>query len=199
MFVKLAGRKERVKCQFVGLSENEWLVVKLPSDPKVRAQIREGDVLNLRCLSRGNILGFDSQVLGFMDSPYGLMFLKFPVKTVSHALRGSRRLDCSFPAALLVGNRERKGVIVDMSLGGCRFFLDRASDIDPADVPEGAVFQGRFLLLDDSLDFRFEAEVVSRVFDGERRVLGLKFDRERGGMPEGLRDYILEIDSLLGG
>lgn len=198
VLMEFFGIKERMKCQFVGLSGTDFLVLRVPLTPGVRDRLREGNMLTFRYLHQGALVGFRSEIIHYMAAPFSLLFVSYPMEIQTQHLRGSQRVVCNFPAVVESGKRQIKGVISDISAGGCRFIYEPPTGVE-FNIRPGESLSGRFHLLEKTQDYPFRARVVSVGLSGGKRFAGLRFDLAQTRLPDSLRDYIDEIAQLLEG
>jgi c-di-GMP-binding flagellar brake protein YcgR len=198
VLLEFFATRERVKCQFVGLSGTDFLVLRVPLTTGSRERFREGNTLTFRYLNQGSLVGFRSEVLHYMASPFSLLFVSYPMEIETRQLRDSRRVPCNFPAVLDAGSRTIKGVISDISDGGCLFVHDPAGD-EEFELRPGEQVAGSFHVLEKTKKYPFKARVTSMQACGDKRLAGLSFDPAQTRLPDSVRDYIEEIAEFLEG
>jgi c-di-GMP-binding flagellar brake protein YcgR len=190
---------DRLKGDMVGGLRNEYLIVALPLVAGIRDRCREGNLLTFRYMSEGAIVGFRSSVIQYLVKPYSLLFIEYPKRLEEHQLRRSKRVSCSFPATLKVGDRAFKGVIVDISSGGCQFFYESSIKRAVAGLEPGMAAQGEFSLLDKEACYPFCGQLASIKNNHGLVRLGLRFNEEQGDLDHRVKGYIEEVCRLLKG
>jgi hypothetical protein len=68
----------------------------------------------------GKVFGFQSSVLGHVSAPRQLTFLSYPISVEQINLRKHERIACTLPVTFGFSAFDRKGMISDLSCGGCR-------------------------------------------------------------------------------
>lgn len=176
--------KERMNCQFVGLLLDEFVLLKVPLTPGIRDRLAEGVSIYCRYLKSGKIISFRSEVLRHQPYPVSLAFISYPFASQAHNLRKECRLDCNLPAEMAVGGRQTKGVIVDISPGGCKFVFSPENMLA---TKEGVSAVGTFRTLEGDTNYDFKGEVVALQNNGTS--LGIRFNGDVE-LPEGLQQLL---------
>ncbi len=190
------GVKERIKCLLVGWVRNDFVVLKAPLTPGIRSRITEGSHLAVRYLHEGNLIGFRAEYIDFIVRPYPLLFISYPHGFEVHSLRGKCRLECNFLATLVGKGGMHRGVILDISQGGCKFFFDA----DQGAVPKmviGDEVEGYFNTLGSPQTHPFKGVVASVENLSRKREVGLRFDMSGTQLPDDLQGYMDEVSEIL--
>lgn len=190
------GVKERVKCKLAGWGKDEFVMLKAPLSPGIRSRVTEGSQLAIRYLHQGELVGFRAEYIAFLVRPFPLLFVSYPYSFETHTLRGNHRLNCNLLATLAVAGTSFRGVILDISPGGCRFFFDPDDGPLPRLSLETTV-TGYFSMLGSSQTHPFKAKVASLDRYKDRGEVGLRFDSAETTLPVGLDDYLAEVADIL--
>lgn len=180
------SKQERMPCRFVGMSVDEFLLLKVPLSPGIRDRIVEGMMLQFRYLNDGNIISFKADVLRYQASPTSLVFISYPPTTQAHNLRREKRYQCNMPTTLSVGKRSASGRIVDINYSGCRFVGDENESLP---IKAGKAVKGAYETLEGAKAYEFSGVVKLAEIDHSRQVLGIKFDSEIE-LPEKLNELL---------
>lgn len=131
MLLTLPGVFDNIPTDLVGIVQGEYLILKMPMVPGIRARLGQGEPVTIRYLCGGVIYGFGTSVITFISRPGFLVFLAFPDVVEQLELRQHRRVNCLLPCALHVPGCILSGIMLDVSLGGCRVALDPGCDMTP--------------------------------------------------------------------
>ncbi|BFR49523.1 flagellar brake protein [Nitratidesulfovibrio sp. HK-II] len=178
MLLNIAGTKENLSSEVVGLQHFEYLILKMPLVPGIRARLLNGEMVTLRYISGGTIFGFKSQVLNHIVKPGFLLFVEYPDAMEQVDLRQHRRVNCLLPAALHGRHGVYKCILLDLSEGGCKVSLELQRD-DPfrdTAVDDMLVLQCGFFGGEGQIQTALSCLVKSISMDGGRVQLGLKFN-----------------------
>ncbi|WP_051142013.1 PilZ domain-containing protein [Paucidesulfovibrio longus] len=187
---------DRIKCHMVGFQRDEFVVLKLPLVPGIRSRVPEGAMLTFRYLQRGRLVSFRSVVKHYAATPYSLLFLTYPKRFEQHDLRREQRFTCNFPATLHFLDRDYKGLLLDLSTGGCRFFFDDQAGPPPPNLRRGSKVRGEYRPPNSS-SLEFQAEVASLEGYRTTRTVSLRFGEDDMPLPPDLADFLLETQVLL--
>ena len=121
LLIQIEGTKIRFKSNLVGVERDAYLIVKTPNMPGIGNKITAGDTVIVRYLSEGSVFGFESVIEGSIVRPARLIFIKYPKFVECKSIRRFKRISCNIPATGDINGAEFKGMIVDISKGGCRF------------------------------------------------------------------------------
>lgn len=132
--IAAASGMKRIKTEFVGMDISRYLIMKFPDEAKwgnLQDAIYFDSVLVVRYIHEedaGEVVAFKVKTNVILDKPAKYIFTTFPSTLQCHALRCEQRAH----AQVLVTVVETKtgvmlfdGLIVDLSLSGCRVSVDR--------------------------------------------------------------------------
>ncbi len=126
MVIQPHGEEFRMKAILVGMEPGEYFILRVPSHARVQKIFREKARIVVRYLHSGTVYGFRSIVLGHVLHPLRLMITSYPRKVETLDLRKNPRIECFLPAEAKTGTGRYSGVILDLSLGGCKFMARQA-------------------------------------------------------------------------
>jgi len=179
------SNKERMNCRYVGQSEDEFVLLKVPMVPGIRERMAQGTFLQFRYLHDGKLIGFGADVLRFQASPTPLVFLSYPKEFSEHNLRQEGRVECRFPTTVAAGGETYTGYIVDISPSGCRFKFNADTNVT---LNEDAVVSGSYTTMEGKTTYKFKGEVKASDIKSPSKWLGIMF--EKGvALPEGVQAY----------
>lgn len=171
------GQEFKAAGALVGMISDEYLMVRVPAIPGILNRLNEGEPVTIRYVYAGNVYGFTSRVAAFVQKPALIAFIDYPVSVESMNLRKARRMECLFPAKITAEEIEHKGVILDISLGGCRIWIDNETGVSPA-IDVGRTVGIRFLLTGMTEDQVIDCKIQNIKKDDRHVEMGLQFDRE---------------------
>ena len=190
-----AGKEEKFTAYFIGMEQGRYVVTSL--GPFAREIERMSKVLPKGCkarlfnVRRGVMHGYMVQVLGYATTPYQHLYLSYPDRNETHNLRQFDRVDCHLPGQVGAGSGAVKGMVDNISQGGCRL------QIAPEEVEKlGALDRDRshilyFQLNTETEPCRVKCMVV-KVDDapGGYQQVGLRFDSMVGDAGSRLQSFI---------
>lgn len=196
VMMESSGALDRIKCHMVGYLKGEYVVLRLPLVPGIRSRVPEGSMLTFRYLQRGRLLSFRSVVKHYTAMPFSLLFVTYPKRLERHELRREQRFTCNFPAKLVFMQHEYRGLLLDLSSGGCRFFFDEQVLPAPANLRKGSRVRGEFRPPNEA-PLPFQAEVASLESYRQTRTASLRFGENDLVLPAQLEEFLTETQVLL--
>lgn len=190
------GVKERIKCTLAGWSRGEFVVLKAPLTPGIRSRVTDGSQMAIRFLNKGDLVGFRAEYIDFVVRPFPLLFVSYPYKFETHTLRGKHRLECNLLGTISAAGRPYRGVVLDISPGGCKFFFDPGQDNLPR-LQKGQSLEGYFQTLGNSKPHTFRAKVATLEKYKSHSEVSLIFDTKATTLPEDLTNYLDEVAEML--
>lgn len=189
------GIKERIKCKLVGWVREEFVVLKAPLSAGIRSRVTDGSHLAVRYLHQGKLIGFRAEYIDFIARPYPLLFVSYPLLFEVHALRGKRRVDCSFLTTLAAKGGTYQGVILDISDGGCRFSFETEQGMPSLSI--GDSVEGYFSTLGSVQTHPFKGKVASVEDYKIKGEVGLSFMSQGTKLPDDLLSSMEEVAATL--
>lgn len=124
--LQLRGARDVWKSTLIGMVRGNYLIASIPHIPGLWVKLHQENHIIVRYLYRGKVYGFYSTLVGTMEEPFRLAFLSYPEKIEIVNLRKHERTTCLLPAQLSMDGTSYRGVMTDVSPGGCSFLFDRA-------------------------------------------------------------------------
>ena len=121
----------------VGMDRGQYLICSTPQIPGIWVAVNGHEEATVRYLYSGVVYGFKSRLLNLIDEPFRLLFLSYPADIETVNLRQYQRVPCLVPATAKKGDATYKGVLLDLSLTGCCFAFDSASDSEEIEIAPG--------------------------------------------------------------
>lgn len=114
----------RMWSRLIGWKEGAYLLIETPEahlPAGITTAFSVDDILTVRYMDDGLIVGFRSPVLGRIVKPWPLTVVAYPHHVQTHSLRRHPRLACYLPCRVKLEDIEfTRAVIRDVSLNGCR-------------------------------------------------------------------------------
>jgi HD-GYP domain-containing protein (c-di-GMP phosphodiesterase class II) len=148
--IEFAGKSDRFNAKFIGMDPGAYLIIHLPSLADFKEQIFKGRGAVLRYICNGTVYGFETKIITYTLQPSRLLFLSYPEKITTCEIRRHARFDCFFFTRAAIGGETYRGIVSNISIGGCLFMTDQLSEKQAANVK-----------LDDPVTLDFQ------VFDGK--------------------------------
>jgi hypothetical protein len=179
----------RMWSTLVGWRSDGYLLLETPEHhipPGITTAFSAEDVLTVRFMSDGLIVGFRAPVIGRISHPVGLTVVAWPAQVQTHSLRRDPRLACYLPCRISAAGRSLgQAVVVDISLHGCCVRLSAEAQVEEDVLAEDTAAQAGF-----TPDERIELEVPLPEADGSVTVTGRLVSVEQPG-----RHYVLRVAS----
>lgn len=199
MFLELNGVAGRLHSILIGLAPKRFLLVTAPKPPEGQAQqiypmLYSGNGATCYTMLPGKAAAFKCHIIRFVVTPFPMLFLSFPTSVQMANIRQHARVRCLFEAVLKAGQFDVKGMITDLSFGGCGFVFaaDGSSPYIDVDMPVDITsFQ-----LDPANGHTVKASVRSAQKRDNLERLGLQFDTLPGEMLDDLHRFITEAVKL---
>ena len=124
--IQIEGVAFRFKSTLVGIEPDNYLIIKTPGATpfgSIKHKLFRGSQFTVRYLARGTVFGFQSRLMGAISTPTKLLFLEYPNVVENCDLRSHERIDCLLPAKGNIKDKERQGIILDLSEGGCCYLI----------------------------------------------------------------------------
>jgi c-di-GMP-binding flagellar brake protein YcgR len=121
LYIALKGTEGRLKSSVVGSELDKYLIIRTPRVTGTAIMLNEGDNVSVTYLCSGTVYGFQSTLLHQVQKPAPLIFLSWPELIETKDIREHHRIEAYLAATANIHGRECKGMIYDISLGGCRF------------------------------------------------------------------------------
>jgi c-di-GMP-binding flagellar brake protein YcgR len=196
MQIQLAGLSAGLKCFLVGMETDQYLLVRFPVVSGVLNRLHEGNRATVRCIYAGTVYGFYCNVVNHVVKPAPLVFLSYPASFEVLNLRKSERVDCFVPVIATVREAAYEGIILDISVDGCRFVVEN--------TPERGVPQIR---MDETLSMTFQlsstvtslsavGKVKNLTQDSHCLTLGVGFEEPEGTTLKAIEGFVGRVLSF---
>ena len=189
--------EHRITGDIAGMAHFEYLILRLPWVPGLRARLVVDTQVTVRFINDGVLCGFQSVILTHVAKPSLLLFVAYPETVEKLSLRQHRRVHCALPARIHSSRGDAKGLVGNLSQGGGRLCLEasRRSGLRNS-------VAGDELLLRVHLDVDGAAREIPCVLrnvdvGSSLIVFGVSFVRTPPDVADALRGF-LEQASLLG-
>lgn len=121
VLMQISGVAGRLPSVFIGMEAHRYMIFKIPrAQVNLSTKLVKGAGVIVRYRYQGRVYGFQSSIIDTVAAPVGLMFLKAPDVVEEHNLRKKQRIDCYFPCEVEIGEKREPGVVVNISMSGCR-------------------------------------------------------------------------------
>ena len=181
---QIEGQYERHFSTLVGLEKGGYLLIKTPKIHGFTNDIYSGLPIIVRYIFQGTVFGFKSKITGLVMRPVGMIILEFPEKVETHNLRAYQRSECYIPIKLSLGNGMTPGILIDISAGGCRVWIESENSKVTPEI--AADIELKLAHEEGSESGRIKGQIRNMKKDDSGTSLGIQFDKER---PD-LTDYI---------
>lgn len=197
---QLTNDDARFKSQYLGMKQGEFLIIQMPGIPGIREKIVGHCNMIVRFLIAGKVYGFESTVLGHVMRPSPLIFLTFPDSIETINLRSTERVDTFIQAEGYIQDQIVRGMILDISLNGCRYSIDRATGTRWPNIEPGASISLKFKLAPDKEELLLRGDIVMSKKELEILQIGIKFlfaDEKDAEPKQAIQSYIKTIQRFL--
>jgi len=122
--IYFSGETNNIKTEVVGYSSESFIIINAPLIPGIRQKVVENKSIIVRYFNEGVVYGFESSLVNYLNKPEPLLFINYPDNIEVMELRKNKRVNCNIPAKVYINNQSYQGLIVDISIQGCRIFID---------------------------------------------------------------------------
>ncbi|MBQ4879776.1 flagellar brake domain-containing protein [Pseudoalteromonas luteoviolacea] len=199
MEIVLPANRKRIKTEFVGALENQFIILNHPSHQRLGAAmdyVKEGTEVIVRALPEegdGQIIAFKETIKSVTTHPARLIYLYYPNEVQTYKLRAQTRIPTLIPAVLNVEGKSEVGVIKDISLAGLMF------DVQKTHLPEELKELSCEILIEgkDAKKLTLVGKVC-RVKENQEEIvsLGIHLESQDKQVQAILKDYLIDISVL---
>ncbi len=188
---------KRVKTEFIGMDGMRCLIIKFPDESRwgnLRDAIYADNSMVVRYIleeDAGEVVAFKVKINLVLSRPGNYIFTGFPLSIQCHALRSEERAQAHVPVSVRDSSTTEElcdGMIVDLSLSGCRVSLDRGSLKEK--LPQQAQITLNVRLPDGNYT-ELTGKVMNQKVEPLKHFLGIKFDAEEGVVGDLLHQLML--------
>ncbi len=191
LLLEVHGSKERIGCAMVGHDQGAYIACKPVSG--ALAKLASGLPVMARCLLDGDVVGFPAKVTGYIAKPFPLIFLSWPQEIERQPLRKAKRVDCYFPGVFLHRGREHKGLIIDLSAGGCRIRFDQLGPEYQKIFQCGDEMKVFFYIFDKDDHYSLDALIQNVSVEKGKLAVGLRFEKIRPEVMGKIEEYVESV------
>jgi hypothetical protein len=109
----------------IGMDPGHFLIVQAPPLPDIASKRYEKNHLVVSYLFSGRVYAFRCTLLGLVKELYRFLILSYPDAIETINLRKHERISCIIAAEVSVKGQAYRGIVSDISKGGCSFEFDR--------------------------------------------------------------------------
>lgn len=173
---------KRVRTEFIGMDGIRCLILKFPDEGRwgnLRDAIYADNNLVIRYIleeEAGEVIAFKVKVNLVLSKPGNYIFTSFPLSIQCHSLRSEQRAHAHVPVGINRLTNETlvsDGMIVDLSLSGCRIAFEREQIREKIELKEQINLAIRN---PDGQISNLIGTVMNQKSDGVKLFLGIKFD-----------------------
>jgi hypothetical protein len=186
--------------RLVGMDHGNYIIIRTPPLACIRSKLFEKNHGIVRYLFSGHVYAFHCTLLSVVTEPYRFSILSYPESVENMNLRRHERIPCIIAAEVNLKGRANKGIVSNISMGGCSFEFDRSCQREFPDlkVDEEAIIS--LYLQDQGAATTFNAAIRKVQIDQESMMVGLQFtppeSKESGVKSEtDLRAYLSTLQN----
>jgi c-di-GMP-binding flagellar brake protein YcgR len=199
--LEIDGILAKLKSYSVGFLPEDCLIFKYPSMTSlgpISHKLFKGNKIIVGYIDKGNVFGFQSEILGFITEPVKLIFVAYPSVIARHNLRKGKRVACSLLAEADVDGEKFEGLITDISETGC--CLSITPQMAEQSFPSMRINQA-FLIHCQMPGIEAPVEIEGRVKnfqrDTQRVSIGTTFDDVDPVVRDSIVNFILTLQKIL--
>lgn len=192
----LSQQSQPMQGEFIGLSHYEYLILRVPSVPGLLAKLIPHTMMEVRFLLDGAVNSFTTELVSHAVKPALMLFTSYPDRLNIQETRRHQRITCALPAILNTIYGDAKGIISDLSMGGCKVTLDLGGQSALRDMIVGDEVVLQTVLNADGMPAGGTAIVRNIEVSGSKLRAGLSFNDAHKDFFTSLSNY-LELSRLL--
>lgn len=161
--------------RLVGMDYGNYIIIRTPPLACIRSKLFEKNHGIVRYLFSGHVYAFHCTLLSVVTEPYRFSILSYPESVENMNLRRHERIPCIIAAEVNLKGLANKGIVSNISMGGCSFEFDRSSQREFPDlmVDEQAIIA--LYLQDQGAATIFNSVIRKVQIDQESMMVGLQF------------------------
>jgi c-di-GMP-binding flagellar brake protein YcgR len=188
--IQLSGMTTGVKCLLVGMETDQYLLVRFPIASGVLNRLHEGNRATVRCIYAGTVYGFYCNVMNHVVKPAPLVFLSYPASIEVLNLRKSERVDCFVPVTATVREAAYEGIILDISIEGCRFVIENAPERGVPLIQMNETLTMAFQLSSTANAIGAVGKAKNLAQDNHGLTLGVSFEEPEGALLKAIEGFV---------
>lgn len=178
LLMDLTGASVRLYSFFVGMIRGKYILTQIPASNEFNKEqvfqfLYPQNKVTVRYIQDGSALGFSCELIKYIMAPFPLLFLSFPTRIEAFELRKHRRLNCLFQSTALIAGHLFKGMITDLSTGGCQVIVPTNGHTPQFGIDDVISLQCTALLSENGTAIQGKVMRVQK--NGPRYSIGLKF------------------------
>ncbi len=182
--------------EFLGGRHYEFLIISLPSTPGLLKYIIPHTMVEISYMSEGSVNSFHAEILSHSTKPSLVLYTSYPDRIRIKETRRHRRISCALPVTLHSAKGDAAGMILDLSMGGCRLALDLAGQSALRELAVGDWVVMQTVLNTDGLPCGGSAAVRNVEISGTKLLTGLSFTEKHPDFMTTLDKYISMVEIL---
>jgi hypothetical protein len=186
--------------RLIGMDYGHYIIIRTPPLAGIRSKLFEKNHGIIRYLFSGHVYAFHCTLLSVVTEPYRLSILSYPESLENMNLRKHERISCIIAAEVNLKGWVNKGIVSNISMGGCSFEFDRSCRREFPDLKVHEEVVIALYLHDEGETTVFSAVIRKVQIDQESMMVGLQFTEsesaESGTKSEtDLRGYLLTLQN----
>ncbi len=183
VILKFKGIKEELKSTLVGAKPGRCILLDPPLVHDIQPRFYLDRELEVRYTVNRTVYGFSVKVLGFVLSPFPLLFTSYPDEIRQVNLRRFVRISCFIPTIVDIYGKPYSGTMTDISVAGCKVIY-KNNDLSIHRIHTQIKLS--FNLPDSDKPFICHGNIRNVNLDSQQAAIGIVF----GSMPKETLDAI---------
>ncbi len=179
-----------VNAELAGLSHYEFLLLKLPPLPGLRTRLMPGTTLTIRFIHNGEACVYRGELISHVSKPSLMIFASYPSTMDVLPLRDHRRTVCTLPVMATSRFGDFKGVVCDISMGGCQAVFDSKNNPAIRQIKADEPITLQMTLGPESSNMRVLCTVRSVNSEKFRLTMGLAFENPEDSFLTSLTSFL---------
>jgi len=190
----------RFKSILIGMKPGEYLIFELPRDAfsgNNKSIFFSGNSIIVRYLHDGTVFGFQSKIIDALSAPRKLLFIEHPKIIARYELRSKKRVDCFLPAKIEIMDKEKQGVLTNISEKGCRYQIKalKSEQLPSVQIDENLTLKFQFAGVEGEKPVSGKIKNIKK--DEREMVLGIEFHEISPEVQNMINQYISNIEEPL--
>lgn len=193
----------KFKSNLVGIVPDKFLIIGVPPMSSygniASYKYIRGTKIIVRYLYKGNVFGFQTELIEDLYRPLKLLFLAYPQIIETHNLRSLERVACLLPVKITIKDEETEGVIEDVNVSGCRCVFKGPSNQEntellAVEINDGVSLQCHFPDTEGEQTLKGNIRSIQR--DADQLSVGIKFEDINPEVEQVIGKYIMAVDDF---
>jgi hypothetical protein len=186
--------------RLIGLDYGNFIIIRTPPLACIRSKLFEKNHGIVRYLFSGHVYAFHCTLLSVVTEPCRFSILSYPESVENMNLRKHERIPCIIAAEVSLNGRMNKGIVSNISMGGCSFEFDRSSQREFPDLKVQEEVVIALYLHDEGAATICNAIIRKIDIDQESLTIGLQFTTAESGesiakSETDLKEYLLTLQN----